>query len=400
LLALLSSGAAFFSVFAAQRTFIHYLLFLIVPLGMTIAWMLARQAGGMTILPNLAVAMTLVYGSYLWSFQDSSTFDVAHMIRAPEGDFIRTITSPGERIYVWGWTALPYLASGRVPATRQTLVGTLFRSYNVMTYPPVVHRTQASERISAYYRSRELQDLKENPPELFIDAIGPASWFLSSRQYFGFERVPEIAAFVNAHYVHLVDLYQERFFLRRDLAARREAEFNRPLPLKACTPGSVRCLDRPVTLPHELPPVQMPAHARIQVEFMPIGPQIGTATVINNEARPNSFRGFRLQHVSNDRYILLVGLGDSWAVSREFELPESRTAFVTIEVNGNGLTLENNGSKLDELHLARPMANSPGPITIGSWIQGMAPFSGKVQFFEIVDLGQIKGAAPEIRASF
>lgn len=386
LLASLSSVAAFFSAFAAQRTFTHYLLFLFVPLGTVVAWTLVRQVGRVTILPHLTVAATLVCSTYLWSFQDSSTFDVAPMIRAREGDFIRTVTSPGDRIYVWGWTALPYLASGRIPATRQTLVGTLFRSYNVMTAPPVVQPTPASERVTAYYRSRELRDLQENPPALFIDAIGPTSWFLYSREYYGFEKIPEIAAFVNAEYVHLVDLYEQRYFLRRDLAARREAEFNRPLPPKACTPWSVRCLDQPVTLPHALPPVQMPAHARIEAIFMPIGSQIGTATIFNNEAQPNSFRGFRLQHVANDRYILLVGLGDSWAVSREFVLPEGRSAFFAIELNEHSLTIVNNGSKLDELHLARPMADSPGPITIGSWIQGMAPFSGKIQFFQIVDL--------------
>ena len=119
---------------------------------------------------------------------------------------------------------------------------------------------------------------------------------------------------------------------------------------------------------------------------MPIGAQIGTATVFNNEAEPNSFRGLRLHHVASGRYVLVVGLGDSWASSREFELPRDRIASLTIELDGNAITIENNGSMLEDMHLERPIAASSGPITIGSWIQGMAPFSGKIQSFQIVDL--------------
>ena len=387
LLALLVSGAAFFSVYKAHRAFVHYLLFLFIPLGLLLAWILVREAGRRRILPYLTVGMTLACATYLWSFQDARTFDIAEMIRTPEGDFIRNVTTPSGKIFVWGWTALPYLASGRFPATRETLVGNLFRSYNVMTFPPEFHPTRSSEWVSGYYRDRELQDLRANPPELFIDAIGPASWFLSSQQYFGFERVPAIAAFVHAHYVHLADLYHERYFLRRDLAAKREAQFDRPLPLKACAAQSVRCLHSAVTLPLQLPAIQMPARYRIEAEFIPVGSQIGTATVFSNEARPNSFQGFRFQHVTGDRYILLVGLGDEWAVSKPFELPEGRPAFVTIETDEHGLRIENNGSRLDEMHLPRPIAESDGPLTIGSWIDGMCPFSGKIQFFEVVDLG-------------
>ena len=392
LLALLSSAAALFSIYKAHRNFVHYVLFLFIPFGLTVGWVLVHEVGRITILPYVTAAMSLLSSIYLWSFQDSGAFHIAAMIRAPEGDFIRSVTQPGSKIYVWGWTALPYLASARMPATRQTLVGTLFRSYNVMTFPPVVQPTPGSERVAAYYRRRELKDLEANKPALFIDAIGPASWFLSSREYYGFERIPEIADFVKNHYTHLIDLYQERYFLRRDLAAHRDLEFSQPLPPKQCAPATVVCLDTAVTLPRELPPVHIPAHARIEVEFMPIGQQIGVATVLNNEAHPNSFRGFRLQHVSEDRYILLVGLGDRWAVSREFVLPEGKTASIAIEVSEHILRIENNGSKLDELQLARSIADSPGPVDVGSWIGGMDPFSGKIQFFEIIDCGQRKNS--------
>ena len=69
--------------------------------------------------------------------------------------------------------------------------------------------------------------------------------------------------------------------------------------------------------------------------------------------------------MANDRYILLVGLGDHWAISREFELPENRTAFVAIEVNGNVLTIKNNGSKLEVKTLGPNIFRGQAPqITI------------------------------------
>jgi hypothetical protein len=65
--------------------------------------------------------------------------------------------------------------------------------------------------------SRILRDLRANPPEVFIDAIGPTSWFLVDRKYFGFDQFPSIAAFVGANYILVKDDFKQRIFLRKDL---------------------------------------------------------------------------------------------------------------------------------------------------------------------------------------
>jgi hypothetical protein len=49
--------------------------------------------------------------------------------------------------------------------------------------------------------------------------VGPTSWFLVDRKYFGFEQVPEIAAFVKANYIYLKDADGQRYFLRKDLSS-------------------------------------------------------------------------------------------------------------------------------------------------------------------------------------
>jgi hypothetical protein len=163
----------------------------------------------------LVIAVAVSCQSYLWSFQDDHVFkNAAPRIRGPEGDFIRQFTRPGDTIFVWGWTVHPYLASGRISATRDTNVSACFRSYNLMTSPPAYIPTPASIEVAAYYENRILRDLRADPPKLFIDAIGPASWFLVHRSYYGFERFPAIEAFVKENYVYFADRYNQRYFLR------------------------------------------------------------------------------------------------------------------------------------------------------------------------------------------
>lgn len=194
--------ASAFSVYAAHRPFPHYLLFLFIPICAVIAWMLMRRDLAFVA---LTVMLTVVCQYYLWGTQDDHIFrQFVPSIRGPEGDFIRSKTTPNGQISVWGWDVAPYLASGRMPATRDTNMVNFFR------WPA----------ISAYYRQRFIDDLRKSPPEMFIDAVGPASFAMTDRTIYNFEQFPEIQYFVNTNYVHLADRYGERYYLRRDLAAR------------------------------------------------------------------------------------------------------------------------------------------------------------------------------------
>ena len=87
-----------------------------------------------------------------------------------------------------------------------------------MYSPPLFNPTAASEAVSAYNQQGILRELRVNPPELFIDAVDSTSRFLAD---FSFKKFSDIAAFVNANYVPLTTQYDQRYYLRRDLAARR-----------------------------------------------------------------------------------------------------------------------------------------------------------------------------------
>ena len=407
-LALGSVAAALFSVYMPHRGFFHYLLFLFIPLCVAMAWMLIRQCGTVETLQSsevtdkhdqrhgmrgqfafvvLFVTLIVTYQGYLWSFQDGHVFKhPLFTVRPPEGDFIRSLTDAKGKIVVWGWTVRPYLGSGRISATRDTNVSYAFRTLNLMTSPPVDTGTPQEKKLSVYYSRRFLHDLQLNQAELFIDATGPTSWFLTDPKIFTFEKFPEIDAYVKANYIYLADLYGQRYFLRRDLASKREQAFEQLLPSKTCAAGAVSCMTSTVILPRQLPSVRIPGHALLEAEFMPVTPQIGYATVFSKDALPDSYHGFQFQHVADDRYRLVLGIGDQWTTSKEVFLPQSKPVMLSIELNGKTVNIRCNGTPVDEMHLARPMADAGGPITLNSWIQGERVFFGRMQFFQVVDL--------------
>ncbi len=408
--AILASAASLFSIYRAHHAFLHYLLFLFLPFCALLAWMLIRSAGlqpnrgsnnylagtshsnktsGGLRLVALVILSTLVYQNYFWILQDNHTFrNVNASILPPEGEFIRSLTSPTGRIFVWGWTARPYLGSARIAATRDLIVANCFRSYDLTTSPPWFHPTVPSRKVDAYYEKRTVEDLRASLPELLVDVISRGSWFLNNRKYFGFEQFQDLLTFVRTNYVYLAQFYDQRYFLRRDLAAKTSvAQFSR-----TCDAQAVRCLGLPIHDPakqstplfgHTLPPVNMPRHALIEIEFTPMADQAPNATVFNNEAVPRSFRGLRFQNMGGDRYCLLVGLGTSWAFSKSVLIPHGKMAKLSIDLNGSRVHLRCNGVEFDDMHIPSPYTDAAGPITVGSWIGGECPFIGSIQFFQI-----------------
>jgi hypothetical protein len=393
LLSLITIAAAVFSVYRPHRFSPGYPLFLFQPFAAAMAWMLMRQtqeppvSGAFandehrytrTAFPLLLAVLALSQATFVWGTRDPHRFrTTVATIRQAEGDFIRSLTSPEAPVFVWGWTVDPYLGSGRVPATRDL-------NLNYQFY--------AAPEVTSYYRARMMNDLRENAPELIIDAIGTNSWAMEDAGIFGPDQVPEFARFLNRHYRHIGDGYGERFFLRADLAG-RVTTLKMPI---TCAPAAVRCMASPrrfygegVTTPvmDDLPPLKLPERALVEVQFTPFGPQTANATILNNEAAPRSFHGFRLQNTGGDRYQLLVGLGDRWAFSEPFRLPDSKTVWLSIEFQGTEVNIKTDGVPVTTMRLPVPMADATGPFTIGSSIGGASRFNGTIQFFQIVDLG-------------
>jgi 4-amino-4-deoxy-L-arabinose transferase-like glycosyltransferase len=217
--ALLVSAAM--AAYTPHRLYGHYLLLFILPLTIAMAWPVVASSteaepldgdqgehspGRRAPLPFLLIFATLTLLCQLFQVgaPDSIAFaSVPSTVRAPESGLIDAWVQPAGEISVWGWNARPYLGAGRVTSTVDINMSNLF-----LPRP----------EITAYYRAAYLRGLQRRPPDLFIDAIDTSHGGFANRQAFGFEVIPEINAFVQVNYIHVLDAYGQRFYMRRDLA--------------------------------------------------------------------------------------------------------------------------------------------------------------------------------------
>jgi len=216
-LLMVSSACA---IYVANNHFPHYVMLLFIPVGLGMANLLFLNYPDRILvrpgerLPSLRppvhafwspafllvfLALNLATQTFLLPdinyYRDC--FRAARTIPSPEGDFIRSVTQPGDPIVIWGWNAALYIASRRLPATRDTNMRNFFRS---------------SPQINAYYRRRFIRDAQRNPPILFVDSAVPKMLMNDNNR---FEMVPEVKQFVESQYTLIkTDADGRRYYLR------------------------------------------------------------------------------------------------------------------------------------------------------------------------------------------
>ena len=382
-------AAAAMVAYVPHRVYAHYMLLLVFPLTIATAWPVVAASEGAeplvgeseedlsqrrrSLAPFLLVFAALTLACQLFELGSPDFLAFAALppsVRVPESELIDALTQPAGRITVWGWDGRPYVGAGRISALKDFSAAQLFLTKG---------------DVRTYYRAAYLGGLERQRPELFIDAMDTSHGDFGDRKAHGFELLPDISAFIQANYVHVLDAYSQRFYIRRDLA-RSVAGIGDP---RKCDAGALRCFEAGAgaRTPTDLPPIQMPEHALVEATFTPEARQDSHATVFSNDS--GTHQGFQFVHIENDRYRLGVGWGPQGALSDEdLLLPQRRPASLAIEFNGNVVTVVCNGAKRIEMRLPKPMLDSPGPITVGSWIGHQRPFLGNIQFFQIRSLGQ------------
>ena len=375
--------AALVAAYLPHKPFVafeHYLLLLVFPITMSMAWpVLAISSGPAAAgsrrspLPFLLIfaTLTLVGQVCQAGSPDFIPFaDLARTVRPPGSRVIESFTEPTDGIAVWGWDSPAYLGAGRATATKDIVTVQL-------CYPTF-------KKLRTYYREAYLSGLRSERPKLFVDAIS-SSWWRSDGKQFDFETIPEINTFVQSNYAHVLDAYGQRYYIRRDLAP---SLAGMGVPQK-CDAQALRCFEAGLQawIPADLPPIQMPEHAMLEAVFTPETGQDLHATVFSNAASPTAHAGFTFQHVEADRYRLVVAGGAGWAFSKELSLPQREPVSLAVEFKGNVVTIVCNGTKRDEMRLPERMVDSPSPITVGSSVDHRRPFLGNVQLFQIRSLG-------------
>jgi len=117
----------------------------------------------------------------------------------PVVKIIRQYARPGEHLAVWGWMCRYYVLTGMAQATRES------HTERLISYSPN----------REYYRARYLSDLQRTAPPVFIDAVGPGNFVYQQRDV-AHELVPELAAYIAAHYKQVADVDGTRIYARHD----------------------------------------------------------------------------------------------------------------------------------------------------------------------------------------
>ncbi len=373
-------AASVLSVYRAHRIFPHYMLLSVVPLCATMGWMLLQQPssaqprrpwsapGAEPEAPSPRLPFVLLFlalfAGWTWYLLPSLSYTFESGPRktmvTPEGSLIQSLTRPGPTLAVWGWYAPLYIQAGRPPALRDAVTANEF----------------ASDPTGEYWHRSYLIEMRQHRPDMFVDALKLSCCFFADPRH-RFELVPALKSYVDSNYIQVADRWNLRFFLRRDLAGVGSGS--------ACSADAIRCYQSTAGAPVSLPPVQMPQHARIDAEFVPLLPQDDSALVFGSEAPVGVPRGFHFQYAGSGRYRLSVGAGGRWVTSRELNLPERQKVSLSIEFHGRAVTIFCNGEKREEMDLPSAMSDAPEPIVLGSG-KGDRGFIGAIVSFQIRDL--------------
>ena len=115
---------------------------------------------------------------------------------------VRTFSSAGEPLALWGWRCSLYVEAGRPQATRQAQT-------EAQIYPGP---------LQPYFLRRYFEDFQAANPPVFADAVGPGNFSYQDRAK-AHECFPPLRAWVAARYTQVADLDGTRLYVRNDRVA-------------------------------------------------------------------------------------------------------------------------------------------------------------------------------------
>lgn len=203
---------ALYTVEAPQTPFVHYLLFLVLPVSGIVATLLGAYAAALRDSPRprwilaasvLVMAIACVVPVARGSLAYNPFLDHDILTVQPPGDAaVRTLEAsiePGQRVAMWGWMPQYLVYTGAVMGTRDS-----------------ISQFQIEPRsFRDYYRARYLSDFLRNQPDFVIEAIGPNAFAFHDRATQGVASFPELNRLLDASYRVVFDSVDVRLFERK-----------------------------------------------------------------------------------------------------------------------------------------------------------------------------------------
>lgn len=208
-------AAGLFVVAAPRRDFPHYLLFLIVPIGLCAGcgfgaiW---RQAAGHANRRRAALAafaLTTLVAPIINRAHRTAPTEFGLLLHywrnpiSPVSRAILAVARPGDTLTIWGWAPHYYVETGLPQGTRDA------------------HTQRQMEKapLKAYYQQRFLDEMAERRPTVFIDAVTDGAFGFTEGAVFGHQSDPRLAALVRDGYALIDTVEGVRIYLRRDRLA-------------------------------------------------------------------------------------------------------------------------------------------------------------------------------------
>ena len=203
-------GLTFFIILSPGRPYHHYLNFLTLPVTLLagVALGFVRQARtdrpvivlgvflACTLLPQLALRASPRPDPYEYYNTTMSARGPAHRELVAR---IKTLSSPGESLGVWGWRSSLYVETGLYQASR-------------VAHTESLHVAGPWQK---FYLRRYYDDLVAARPPVIVDATGPGNFHFESRSM-GLEIYPLLHAWVSANYSCVGEVDGTRLYARRD----------------------------------------------------------------------------------------------------------------------------------------------------------------------------------------
>jgi hypothetical protein len=218
--------ASLYGVITPGFPFGHYLLFLLFPLAFQAAVVLATlyetprgRAGRLALVAvclgsavAVPAAKALRRGNPWLGTEPDRTDGIAELIRA--------YASPREKLVVWGWMDRYYVLTGLRPAT-----------LHPNTYWEILSAEDSS--LSDYFYRLFLQRFDQAKPPVFVDAVGPVSFYFRDPDRFAHESFPELRERIVARYVLVGEADGARVYVSKERLAELPSAREAPPPRRA-----------------------------------------------------------------------------------------------------------------------------------------------------------------------
>ncbi|RRB03917.1 hypothetical protein [Larkinella rosea] len=208
LASLVASG---YAVIKPGSEFMHYLLYLVTPVCLLNAWFIDRLmspvfTGAWVALIGLCFGVNAAMQHGKLALEPLNAyrlqpFQLQQLFISPTSQAVQKYARSGEDLVVWGWAP-------RYNVEMQMPQGVCDNH----TIRCIIGGAEAQK----IHRARYIRNITASRPPVFLDAVGPNSFWLSDRATQGYENFPELRNFIDTNYRFAGETDKNRIYIRTD----------------------------------------------------------------------------------------------------------------------------------------------------------------------------------------